>query len=61
MLFISSKKLFLFSKYLNLCLDFLCMEKKQLDWKDKVSFEIYDITACLIKNGNTHIAQYLTN
>ena len=26
-----------------------------------VNFEIYDITARLTKNYNTHIAQYLTN
>ena len=28
---------------------------------DKVNFEGYDVTACLTKNHNTHIAQYLTN
>ena len=35
--------------------------EKQLDQKDKVNFEIYDITAWLTKNYNIHIAQYLTN
>ena len=37
------------------------MQKKQLDCKDKINFEIYDATAWLIMNYNTHIAQYLTN
>ena len=37
------------------------MQKKRLDQKDKVYFEIYDVTAWLTKNCNTHIAQYLTN
>ena len=37
------------------------MEKKRLDLKDKVNFEIYDVTVRLTNNGNTHIAQYLTN
>ena len=53
MLFISFLKLFLFSKYLNFCLD--------KDKKDKVNFEIYDVTASLTSNYNTHIAQYLPN
>ena len=37
------------------------MEKKRLVLKDKVNFEIYDVTAWLTKNYNTHIAQYLNN
>ena len=37
------------------------MQKKRLDQKDKVNFEIYDVTYRLTKNYNTHIAQYLTN
>ena len=37
------------------CLDFLVM------YKNKVNFEIYDVTAWLTNNQNTHIAQYLTN
>ena len=37
------------------------MQKKPLDSKDKVNFEIYDVAAWLIKNYNTYIAQYLTN
>ena len=28
---------------------------------NKVNFEIYDVTAWLARNYNTHIAQYLTN
>ena len=27
--------------------------------KDKLNFKIYDVTACLTKSYNTHIAQYL--
>ena len=37
------------------------MEKKQLDKKDIVNFETYEVTVWLAKNYNTHIAQYLTN
>ena len=33
--------------------------QKWLDQKDKVSFEIYDVTFWLTDNCNTHIAQYL--
>ena len=42
-------------------LDYLGMQKKRPDQKDKVNFEIYDVTVWLTKNCNTHIAQYLTN
>ena len=35
------------------------MEKKRLDPKAKVNYEIYDVTAWLKKNYNKHIAQYL--
>ena len=48
MLFISPSKLFSFSKYLNLCLHFLIMQKKWLDWKEKVNFKIYDVTLITI-------------
>ena len=51
-------KLSSFSRYLNFFPDFLAMSKKQLDWKYKVNFKIYDITTCLINNYNTNIAQY---
>ena len=40
--------------------DFLVIEKKRLDQRDKVNFKIYDITTWLTNNYNTHIAQYLT-
>ena len=49
------KKLFSFSRYLNLYLNFLVIYKKtQLDWKHKVNFKIYDVTTCL-KAIATHI------
>ena len=32
---------------------------KRLDQNDKVNFKIYDITAWLTNNCNTHIDQYL--
>ena len=59
MLFVSPQKLFLFQRYLTLCLDFFGRVAKWLDYKDKVDFKIYDVTAWLIDNCNTHIAQYL--
>ena len=61
MLFISPLKFFLFSRYLNFCLDFLVIWEKQLDEKDKVIFEIHGVTAWLANNYNTHITQYLRN
>ena len=33
------------------------MQKKWLDWKEKINFKIYDVTAWLTNNYN--IAQYL--
>ena len=33
---------------------------KRLDLKDKVNFEIHDVTAWFTNNCNTHFAQYLT-
>ena len=59
MLFISFEKIFLFSRYLNFCLDFSVMQNKWLDETDKVNFEIDGITAWLKNNDSTHIAQYL--
>ena len=32
---------------------------KCLDKKDKINFKFYDVTAFLINNCDTHIAQYL--
>ena len=37
------------------------MLKKQLDWKDKVNFEIHDVTTWLTAKCNRHIAQYKGN
>ena len=48
-------------KILKFFLDFLGMSEKRLDKKDRINFEIYDVTAWLTKNYNTYIAQYLTN
>ena len=50
------KKFFLLPRCLNFCLDFLGMQKKQLDCKDKVNLKIYGVAASLRKNYNTHIA-----
>ena len=33
--------------------------QKRLDYKDKINFEIYDVTAWLTNNCNAHIVQYL--
>ena len=35
--------------------------RKQLDEKDKVNFEINDVTTWFTNNCNAHIAQYLPN
>ena len=48
------QKLFLF---LSFCLDFLVMYQNCLI--KKVNFKFYDVTAWLINNCNTHIAQHL--
>ena len=58
MLFISTQKLFSFSRYLSFCLDFLVMHRKRLFKKIKINFKLYDVTAWLTNNCNTHIAQY---
>ena len=58
MLFISRQKLFSFSRYLTLCLDFPGHVAKRLDQKDKVNFKI-TVAVWLTKNCNTYIAQYL--
>ena len=36
------------------------MQERRLDQKDKVNFEIYDVTTWFRNSYNTHIAQYLT-
>ena len=60
MLFVSPQKLFQFSRYFSFRHDFLFMQEKRLDQKDKVNFKIRDVTAWFINNCNTHIVQYLT-
>ena len=35
--------------------------EKWFDWKDKVSFEIYDVATYLTNNNNKLTAKYLTN
>ena len=52
------KNAFSFSRYLNFCLHFLLMQKKRLHKKEKVNLKIYDVTAWLTNNYNTHNAQY---
>ena len=49
-LFISPLKLFSFSRFLNFCLDFLLILKKQLDQKDKFSLTIYVVTIHILPN-----------
>ena len=56
MLLISPQKLFSFSRYLTFCFDFFGRVAKRLDQKDKVNFKIYDVTAWLTNNCNTHVA-----
>ena len=58
-LFISPQKIFLFSRYLKFLSWLFGHVAKLLDKKDKVNFKFYDVTAWLINNCNTHIAQYL--
>ena len=55
MLFTLPQKLFLFSRYLSFCLNFLVMYRKGLIKKIKFNFKCYDVTAWLIKNCNTHM------
>ena len=49
-------KMFVFNCY---C-EFLVMQKKRLEQKDKVTFKVYDVTTWLGNNCNTLIFQYLT-
>ena len=60
MIFISSQKLFSFSRYLSFYHEVLAMQKKRLDWKDKVNFKVHDVTTLLTNNFDTRNAQYLT-
>ena len=56
--FIPSKKLFLFLRYLNFCPGFFRSVGKWFDKKAKVSFKIYDVIIWETNNSNTHV-QYL--
>ena len=47
MRFIYFQKLFLFSRCLNFCVDFLAMQEKRLHQKDKINFKTYDVTSKL--------------
>ena len=58
--FIPSKKLFLFLRYLNFCPGFFGSVGKWFDKKAKVSFKIYDVIIWETNNSNTHV-QYLQN
>ena len=60
MIFISSGKLFSFSRYLSFSHDFLVMWKNTRYWKNKVNFKIHDATTWLTNNYNTHTDQHLT-
>ena len=57
MFFTLSQKLFSFSRYLSFCLDFLAIQAKKLDLRDKINFKIYDVTTWL----TTIAMQILTN
>ena len=59
-IFISSLKLFFFSRYLNFGPDILVMQEEELDQKGKAKFKICGVTNQLVKNYNTNIAQYFT-
>ena len=52
--FISSYKLFSFSRYLSFYHDVFVMQKKWLDQKDKINFKIREVTTWLTNNSDTH-------
>ena len=54
------QKLLSISRQLYFCFDFLVMQKKRLDQKEKIDFKIYDVKTLLTNNYIKHIAQYLT-
>ena len=54
--FFHLKKLLLFSRYLDFCLDFLTTQKNWLDQKFKANFKIH-VTTWLTNNCNTHMVQ----
>ena len=61
MLFISPKKLFLFSRYLNFCSDYFGHAEKRFDMKTKVNFKIYDTTNWETNHYSKHTVQHLYN
>ena len=56
MLFISFQKLFLFLRYLNVCLNFLGHAEKRLNQKVKSNFRIDVVIKWEINEYNAHIA-----
>ena len=64
MFFISSKKLFLFSRYLNFCISishlFLLVSHCFRAWS-KINLKVYDDINCLNKNLITRFVWYLEN
>ena len=58
-IFVSSWKLFSFSRYLSFCRDFLVMQKKRLNYEDKANFKIFGLTTWLTNSYKVHIAQFL--
>ena len=56
MLFISPKKFFSFSRYLNFCHGLFGHVEKMPQLERLVNFKIHDITTWLTNNCNTHIA-----
>ena len=60
MLFISSLKIFSFSRYLHFCPEFFVYVGKGFDKKAKVNFKTYEVTSLNTSNHyNIHIARYL--
>ena len=47
MFFTLPQKLFSFSRCLSFCLDFLVIQAKKLDLRDKINFKFYDVTTWL--------------
>ena len=45
--------------YFNLKVLFFLKKKTRLDYKDKVNFKIYDVTAWLTRYYNSHITKYI--
>ena len=58
-MFILSKKLFLFLRFLNLSPDFFGRVVKQLKKKAKINFKMFDVINWETNSYNTYISQYL--